>query len=116
MGKKYLDTKQNTVEASILDVWVKSSEEQEAIHDAARMFVEAEKDHRKNPHPAGSRAWQKWNDAKNAAERKAAGKKPDRPAGLGAEPPKVDTALSDLPAPPARAGTCITSRGIAPFL
>ena len=40
MGKKYLDTKQNTVEASVLDVWVNAAEEQEAINDAARMFVD----------------------------------------------------------------------------
>ena len=40
MGKKYLDTKQNTVEASVLDIWAKSSEEQEAIRNAARMFVD----------------------------------------------------------------------------
>ena len=40
MGKKYLDTKQNTIEASILDVWAKSSEEQKAIRNAAKMIAQ----------------------------------------------------------------------------
>ena len=40
MGKKYLDTKQSTIEASVLDVWAKSSEEQEAIRNAAEMMVQ----------------------------------------------------------------------------
>ena len=40
MGKKYLDTKQSTIEASVLDVWTKSSEEQEAIRNAAEMVVQ----------------------------------------------------------------------------
>ena len=40
MGKKYLDTKQNTIEASVLDVWAKSSEEQEAIRNAAKMIAQ----------------------------------------------------------------------------
>jgi len=44
MGKKYLDTKQNTIEASVLDVWAKSSEEQEAIRNAAEMFVKEKYD------------------------------------------------------------------------
>ena len=44
MGKKYLDTKQNTIEASVLDVWTKSSEEQEAIRNAAEMFVKEKYD------------------------------------------------------------------------
>ena len=39
MGKKYLDTKQNTIEAAVLDVWVDAAEEQEAIQSAARMVV-----------------------------------------------------------------------------
>ena len=41
MGKKYLDTKQNTIEAAVLDVWVDSAEEQKAIRSAARMVVGA---------------------------------------------------------------------------
>ena len=44
MGKKYLDTKQNTIEASVLDVWTKSSEEQEAIRNAAEMVVKEKYD------------------------------------------------------------------------
>ena len=40
MAKKYLDTKQSTIEAAVLDVWNNAAEEQEAIHDAARMFVD----------------------------------------------------------------------------
>ena len=40
MGKKYLDTKQSTIEASVLDIWAKSSEEQEAIRNAAEMVVQ----------------------------------------------------------------------------
>ena len=40
MGKKYLDTKQNTIEASILDVWAMSSEEQKAIRNAAKMIAQ----------------------------------------------------------------------------
>ena len=40
MGKKYLDTKQSTIEAAVLDVWAKSSEEQEAIRNAAEMMVQ----------------------------------------------------------------------------
>jgi hypothetical protein len=40
MAKKYLDTKQSTIEASVLDVWAKSSEEQEAIRNAAEMMVQ----------------------------------------------------------------------------
>ena len=40
MGKKYLDTKQSTIEASVLGVWAKSSEEQEAIRNAAEMMVQ----------------------------------------------------------------------------
>ena len=44
MGKKYLDTKQTTVEASILDVWVKSSEEQESIRNAAKMIAQEKMD------------------------------------------------------------------------
>ena len=39
MGKKYLDTKQDTIEAAGLDVWVDSAEEQEAIQSAARMII-----------------------------------------------------------------------------
>jgi len=42
MGKKYLDTKQSTIEAAVLDVWVDAAEEQKAIRSAARMFVDAE--------------------------------------------------------------------------
>ena len=40
MGKKYLDTKQNTIEAAVLDVWVDAAEEQKAIRSAARMVVD----------------------------------------------------------------------------
>ena len=40
MGKKYLDTKKSTIEASVLDIWAKSSEEQEAIRNAAEMMVQ----------------------------------------------------------------------------
>ena len=40
MGKKYLDTKQDTIEAAVLDVWVDAAEEQEAIQSAARMVVD----------------------------------------------------------------------------
>ena len=39
MGKKYLDTKQSTIEAAVLDVWVDAAEEQKAIQSAARMVV-----------------------------------------------------------------------------
>ena len=39
MGKKYLDTKQSTIEAAVLDVWVDAAEEQKAIRSAARMIV-----------------------------------------------------------------------------
>ena len=60
MGKKYLDTKQNTIEASVLDVWTKSSEEQEAIRNAAEMFVKEKYD-------------QAAIDAKTDAEMKAKG-------------------------------------------
>ena len=44
MGKKYLDTKQSTIEASVLDVWAKSSEEQEAIRNAAKMIAQEKMD------------------------------------------------------------------------
>ena len=47
MGKKYLDTKQSTIEASVLDVWAKSSEEQEAIRNAAEMMVQEKKERKK---------------------------------------------------------------------
>ena len=40
MGKKYLDTKQDTIEAAVLDVWVDAAEEQKAIQSAARMVVD----------------------------------------------------------------------------
>ena len=40
MGKKYLDTKQSTIEAAVLDVWVDAAEEQKAIRSAARMIVD----------------------------------------------------------------------------
>jgi hypothetical protein len=90
MGKKYLDTKQSTIEASVLDVWADSAEEQKAIRSAARMVVgEAKKDHRDNPHPPGSTAFHAYNKARIDAERKAKGEKPYVPAGLGVEPPKV---------------------------
>ena len=44
MGKKYLDTKQNSIEASVLNVWAKSSEEQEAIRNAAKLFAQEKMD------------------------------------------------------------------------
>ena len=104
MGKKYLDTKQDTIEAAVLDVWVDSAEEQEAIQSAARMIIgEGEKHHRDNPHPAGSSKWHAYNKRMQAAKDKEEGKKTYKQQGLGAEPPKVDTALSDLPAPQAAA-------------
>ena len=47
MGKKYLDTKKSTIEASVLDIWAKSSEEQEAIRNAAEMMVQEKKERKK---------------------------------------------------------------------
>ena len=49
MAKKYLDTKQSTIEASVLDVWTKSSEEQEAIRNAAEMMVQQEQIYARKP-------------------------------------------------------------------
>ena len=37
MGKKYLDTKKDSLESSILGVWQTAIEEGEAIKDAAQM-------------------------------------------------------------------------------
>ena len=42
MGKKYLDTKNNSLESSVLGVWKTAIEEGEAIRDAAQMTKEAE--------------------------------------------------------------------------
>ena len=42
MGKKYLDTKNNSLESSVLGVWETAIEEGEAIRDAAQMTKEAE--------------------------------------------------------------------------
>ena len=42
MSKKYLGTKNNSLESSVLGVWETAIEEGEAIRDAAQMTKEAE--------------------------------------------------------------------------
>jgi len=44
MGKKYLDTKNNSLESSVLGVWETAIEEGEAIRDAAQMTKEVTKE------------------------------------------------------------------------
>jgi len=44
MGKKYLDTKNNSLESSVLGVWKTAIEEGEAIRDAAQMTKEVTKE------------------------------------------------------------------------
>ena len=44
MSKKYLETKNNSLESSILGVWKTAIEEGEAIRDAAQMTREVEID------------------------------------------------------------------------
>jgi len=72
MGKKYLDTKQSTIEASVLDVWVDAADEREAIKDAARMFVggaEFEEQAKYKTSPDSEQ--EKWRLKKKAAQEKA---------------------------------------------
>ena len=92
MGKKYLDTKQNTIEAAVLDVWVDAAEEQKAIHDAAKMIVggaeigEATQEH---PMVKARRL------AKEAEDEK---KKKDEKTGAGRSSPGIAQAAAALAA------------------
>ena len=44
MGKKYLETKKDSLESSVLGVWKAAIEEGEAIKDAAQMTKEVTKE------------------------------------------------------------------------
>ena len=68
MGKKYLDTKQDTIEAAVLDVWVDAAEEQEAIQSAARMVVDDTMGEQLMGPKATAAAQKKWEEDRKKRE------------------------------------------------
>ena len=95
MGKKYLDTKQSTIEASVLDVWADSAEEQKAIRSAARMVVDDTMGEQLMGPKATAAAQKKWE--KDRKKREAAQEKADKEAKAAAK------AAADDKSPPADA-------------
>ena len=99
MGKKYLDTKQSTIEAAVLDVWVDAAEEQKAIQSAARMVV----NDTIRENGGGDDAEAKRKEAlrrKREKDYKDAMKKKDAWMGPGNTVPKSDAPVPSMPAVP----------------
>ena len=70
MSKKYLETKNNSLESSVLGVWKTAIEEGEAIRDAAQMTKEVEIDEKHGTHvdPKDRDELDKEADARGGAE------------------------------------------------
>ena len=82
MGKKYLETKNNSLESSVLGVWKTAIEEGEAIRDAAQMTKEVEIDEKHGTHvdPKDRDELDKEADARGGAETAKKMKKAQEPA------------------------------------
>ena len=82
MSKKYLETKKDSLESSVLGVWKAAIEDGEAIRDAAQMTKEVEIDEKHGTHvdPKDRDELDKEADARGGAETAKKMKKAQEPA------------------------------------
>ena len=80
MGKKYLDTKNNSLESSVLGVWETAIEEGEAIRDAAQMTKEIDEKHDTHVDPKAREELDKEPDGEGGVETAKKMKRAKEPA------------------------------------
>ena len=80
MDKKYLETKNNSLESSVLGVWEAAIEEGEAIRDAAQMTKEIDEKHDTHVDPKAREELDKEADAEGGVETAKKMKKAKEPA------------------------------------